>query len=176
MDRISNFLIFLCNYFLPSFCYTKLAYLQVDLRLRSAAFATPGFTTVYENDFSARTSQIPLPDSRWSEATYVADTDLFVNYAAKYSNSDHYRSAANASTQTNHVHAHRDRARLRLLRPEPLHPHVQAPPPPDARPVPPRPLHGMTERASGGSSWFTRRVTAFSPNAVSPGRTPPNGR
>ena len=76
-----------------------------------------------------------------------------------------------------HPHApHRDRARLRLLRPEPLHPHVQAPPLPDARPVPPRPLHGMTVRASEGSSWFTRRETASSPNAVSPGRTPPNGR
>ena len=32
MDRISNFLIFLCNYFLPSFCYTKHVYPQVDLQ------------------------------------------------------------------------------------------------------------------------------------------------
>ena len=129
MDRISNFLIFLCNYFLPSFCYTKLAYPQVDLRLRSepmkrttkatkrytscvmavtlcasvAAFATPGFTTVYENDFSARTSLSPVPDSRWSEATYVADTDLFVNYATKHGNANQYRSSANAQSQTNHV-------------------------------------------------------------------------
>ncbi|MBO7619140.1 MAG: hypothetical protein J6T06_01415, partial [Victivallales bacterium] len=49
-------------------------------------FGDGGYTCVYQNDFSARTSQIPLPDSRWSEATYVADTELFVNYAAKYSN------------------------------------------------------------------------------------------
>ena len=39
-----------------------------------------GYTCVYENDFSTRTSLSPVPDSRWSETTYAADTDLFVHY------------------------------------------------------------------------------------------------
>ena len=66
-------------------------------------FGDGGYTCVYQNDFSTRTSLSPVPASRWSEATYVADTDLFVNYATKHGNANQYRSSANAQSQTNHV-------------------------------------------------------------------------
>ena len=59
-------------------------------------FGDGGYTCVYQNDFSTRTSLSPVPASRWSEATYVADTDLFVNYATKHGNANQYRSSANA--------------------------------------------------------------------------------
>ncbi len=59
-----------------------------------AAFATPGFTTVYENDFSARTSLTPVPASRWSTTTYTPDSTLYYNFVAVYSSGVQYRYAA----------------------------------------------------------------------------------
>ena len=56
-----------------------------------AAFATPGFTTVYENDFSARTSLAPVPASRWSTTTYKPDTTLYYNFTQKYDDGTSYR-------------------------------------------------------------------------------------
>ena len=59
-----------------------------------AAFATPGFTTVYENDFSARTSLTPVPASRWSTTTYTPDSTLYLNFTGIYGSGVHYRMAA----------------------------------------------------------------------------------
>ena len=56
-----------------------------------AAFATPGFTTVYENDFSARTSLAPVPASRWSTTTYKPDTTLYYNFTQTYYDGTSYR-------------------------------------------------------------------------------------
>ena len=56
-----------------------------------AGFATPGFTTVYENDFSARTSLAPVPASRWSTTTYKPDTTLYYNFTQIYYDGAGYR-------------------------------------------------------------------------------------
>ena len=56
-----------------------------------AAFATPGFTTVYENDFSARTSLAPVPASSWSTTTYKPDTTLYYNFTRTYNDGTSYR-------------------------------------------------------------------------------------
>ena len=59
-----------------------------------AAFATPGFTTVYKNDFSARTSLTPVPASRWSTTTYTPDATLYYNFSGEAGNGAGYRAVA----------------------------------------------------------------------------------
>ena len=65
--------------------------LAVTLCASVAAFATPGFTTVYENDFSTRTSLAPVPASCWSTTTYKPDTTLYYNFTRTYNDGTSYR-------------------------------------------------------------------------------------
>jgi hypothetical protein len=66
--------------------------MAVTLCASVAAFATPGFTTVYENDFSSRTSLAPVPASRWSTTTYTPDSYLYYNFTGNHG-SGVYRAA-----------------------------------------------------------------------------------
>ena len=68
--------------------------MAVTLCASVAAFATPGFTTVYENDFSARTSLTPVPASRWSTTTYTPDATLYYNFSGEAGNGAGYRAVA----------------------------------------------------------------------------------
>ena len=69
----------------------ELALLAAAACASVAACATPGFTTVYENDFSARTSLTPVPASRWSTTTYTPDSTLYRNFTGEYGSGVQYR-------------------------------------------------------------------------------------